>query len=132
MSTFRNDVVHQGSALVHNNDDISLKTDSELYRLQFIKQFHDIAIKQNLEVTPEEPVLMLLTLKYFGQEIGSNTETPIRSKVALIHKSLSPVTRTELKKFITSNNFYSKSFDKFQDNKRILYDLLNENVNFLD
>ena len=77
------DLIYQGSALVYN-DDILLMRTSKLHKLQLIKQLYHSADKVNLQLAPEKPFFMLLTVDYFGHERGLNTIKPIEHKSAAI------------------------------------------------
>ena len=84
MSTLLKKLIQQGSALVYF-DDILLISFSKPHMLQLSKKRHDFAREKHLELVPEKPFVMLLTVKSFGQKFGFNTNKPIQSKIAAIH-----------------------------------------------
>ena len=98
--------------------------------LQPGKQLRDIVNERNLQKAPEKSFFMVLTVKYLDHEMRFNTKKLIHSKIAAIHKVLSPTTKSELLKFIRSMSFNSNIFDKFHVNLKLLYSLLHDNVQF--
>ena len=71
---------------------------------------------------------MLRKVKFLGHEIGSNTPKPSHSKIAAIHKILSPTGIVALMSFIGALNFYTNLFEKLHINLEIFYDGLHENT----
>ena len=55
---------------------------------------------------------MLLKVKFLGHEIGYKTIKPIHSKIAGIHKILSPTDKVAFLSFIGALNFYTKFIEK--------------------
>ena len=113
ISLFCIDMILQESALVLF-DDVLLISNCEPHKLQIIKQFHDIANKENLKIAPEHFFFMLLTVKYLSHEIGFNTIKPIQCKIARIHKIPSPASKIELMRLLGSTNFNSKLIEKIR------------------
>ena len=71
---------------------------------------------------------MLLKVQFLGHEIGYNTIKPIHSKIAAIHKILSPTGKVALMSFIGALNFYTKLIEKLHINLKPFYDLLHEST----
>ena len=71
---------------------------------------------------------MLLEVKFLGHEIGYITIKPIHSKIAAIHKILSPTGNIDLLSFIGALNFYTKFIEKLHFNPKPFYDRLHENT----
>ena len=71
---------------------------------------------------------MLRKVKFLGHEIGYNTLKPSYSKIAAIHKILSPTGKVVLKSFIGALNFYTKLIEKLHINLKLFYDGLHENT----
>ena len=95
---------------------------------QLIEQLHIISTKINFKLAPEKSFFMLLKVKLLGQEIGYNTNKPIHSKIAAIHKIPSPTGKVALMSFIGALNFYTKFIEKLHINLKPFYDLLHENT----
>ena len=127
MSTFFETLIEQGVAFVCI-DDILLLSDSNEHMFQLIEQLHIISTKNNLKLAPEKSFFMLLKVKFHGHEIGYNTIKPIHSKIAAIHKVLSPTSKVALMSFIGAFNFYTKFLEKLHINLKPFYDLLHENT----
>ena len=70
---------------------------------------------------------MLLKFKFLGHEIGYITIKPIHSKIAAIHKILSPTGKVALMNFIGALNFYTNFFEKLHIKLKPFYDHLHEN-----
>ena len=88
MPTFFITLLEQGFALVYI-DDVLLSSNTKDHMFQLIEQTHIISTKNNLTLAPEKSFFMLLKVKLFGHEIGCNTNKPLHSKIAAIHKILS-------------------------------------------
>ena len=71
---------------------------------------------------------MLTKVKFHGQEIGYNTIKPIHSKIAAIHKLLSPTGKVALMSFIGALNFYTNFNEQLHNNLKPFFDLLHENA----
>ena len=127
MSTFFKTLIEQGFALVYI-DDILLLSDSKEHMFQLIEQLHIISTQNNLKLAPEKSFFMLLKVKFLGHEIGYNTIKPIHSKIAAIHKILSPTGKVALMSFIGALNFYTNFIEKLHINLKPFYDLLHENT----
>ena len=127
MSTFFKTPIEQGFALVYI-DDILLLSDSEEHMFQLIEQLHIISAKNNLKLAPEKSFFMLLKVKFLGHEISYNTIKPIHSKIAAIHKMLSPTGKIALMSFIGALNFYTTFIEKLHINFKPFHDLLHENT----
>ena len=127
MSTFFKTLIEQGFALVYI-DNILLLSDSKEHMFQLIEQLHIISTKNNLKLAPEKSFFMLLKVKFLGHEICYNTIKPIHSKIAAIHKILSPTGKVALMSFIGALNFYTKFIEKLHINLKPFYDLLHENT----
>ena len=127
MSTFFKTLIEQGFALVYI-DDILLLSDSKEHMFQLIEQLHLISTKHNLKLAPEKSFFMLLKVKFLGHEIGYNTIKPVHSKIAAIHKILSPTGKVALMSFIGALNFYTTFIEKLHINLKPFYDLLHENT----
>ena len=122
MSSFFKTLIEQGFALVYI-DDILLLFDSKEHMFQLIEQLHNISTKNNLKLAPEKSFFMLLKVKFFGPEIGSNTSKPIHSKIAAIHKIPSPNSKVALMSFIGALSFYTKLIEKLHINLEPFYNL---------
>ena len=127
MSTFFKTLIEQGFALVYI-DYILLLSDSKEHMFQLIEQLHIISTKNNLKLAPENFFFMLLKVKFLGHEIGYNTNKPIYSKIAAIHKIPSPTGKVALMSFIGTLNFYIKFIEKLHIKLKPFYDLLHENT----
>ena len=101
------------------DDNLSMSK-STPHSLQVIKQLHVFGNEGNLKLEPETSFLMLLSVKYLGDEINFNTIKPIQSKKAAIYNIASPTTKFELMNFIGSMNFNSKYTDKHHVNMKPL------------
>ena len=101
----------QGFALVYI-DDVLLLSNSKEHMFQLIEQLLIISTKNNLKLVAEKSFFMLLKVKILGHEIGYNTNKPIHSKNAAIHKVLSPTGKVDLMSFIDAHNFYTKFIEK--------------------
>ena len=95
---------------------------------QLIQQLHKISLKNNLKLALEKAFFMLLKDKFLGHEIGYNTIEPIDSKIAAIHKILSPTGKIAVLSFFGALNFYTKFKEKLQIKLKPFYDLLQENT----
>ena len=91
---------------------------------QPIEQLHIISKTNNLKLAPEKTFFMLLKVKFLGHEIGYNTIKPIHSKIAAIHKILSPTGKVALMSFIGALNFYTKFIEKLLITLKPFNDLL--------
>ena len=118
-SLFFKDLIRQGSTLVYIND-FPAMSKSKAHLLQFIKQSHDFAIEESPNLAPETRFFMLLTVKYLCHEKAFDTNKPIHSQKAGIHKNCPPTTKTTLMRFDDSMKFSFKFFDKLQDNVNLL------------
>ena len=127
MSTFFKTLIEQGFALVFI-DEILLLSDSKEHMFQLIEQLHIISTKNNLKLAPEKSFFILLKVEFLGHEIGYDTIKPILSKIAAIHKSLSPTDKVALMRVIGALNFYTKFIEKLLVNHKPFYDLLHENT----
>ena len=127
MYTFFKILIEQGFALVYI-DDILLLSDSKEHMFQLIEQLHIISTKNNLKLAPEKSFFMIFKVKFLGHEIGYNTIKPIHSKIAAIHKILSPTDKVALMSFIGALNFYTKFIEKLHINLKSFYDILHENT----
>ena len=108
ISTFFKTPAEQGFALVYI-DDILLLSDSKEHMFQLIEQLHIISKTTiNLKLAPEKSFFILLKVNFLELEIGYNTLKPIHSKIAAIHKILSPTGKVALMSFIGALNFYTK------------------------
>ena len=126
MSTFFKILIEQGFALVYI-DDILLLSDSKEHMFQLIEQLHIISTKNNLKLAPEKSFFMLLQVKFLGHQNSYNTIKPIHSKIAAMHKILSPG-KVALMGFIGALNFYTELIEKLHINLKPFYDLLHENT----
>ena len=130
MYSFFQKLVDQGFALVYI-DDILLLAHTKTHMLDLIEQLHKISHCNNLKIAPEKSFYILLTVKFFGHEIGGhNTNKPIFSKVDGIQKLKTPTSKTELMRFIGSLNFYSKFINKLHISLKPFYTLLHDDVSF--
>ena len=127
MSSFFKTPIEQDFALVYI-DDILLLSDSKEHMFQLIERLHIISTKNNPKLAPETSLFLLLKVNFLGHEIGYNTIKPIHSKIAAIHKILSPTGKVALMSFIGALNFYTKFLEKLHINLKPLYDLLRENI----
>ena len=127
MSSFFKTLIEQGFALVYI-DDILLLSDTKEQMFLLIEQLHFISTKNNLKLAPEKSFFMLLKVKFLGHEIGYNTIKPIHSKIAAIHKILSPTGKVALMSFIGALNFYNKFIEQLHINLKQFYDLSHENT----
>ena len=127
MSTFFKTLIEQGFALVYI-DDILLLSNSKEQMFQLIEQLHIISTKNNIKLAPEKSFFMLLKVKFLGHELGYNTTKPIHSKIAAIHKILSPTGKVACMSFKGALNFYTKFIEKLHINLKPFYDLLHENT----
>ena len=85
--------------------------------------------RNNLKLAPSEKYfVMLLKVKFLGNQIGYNTIKSIHSKIAADHKIPSPTGKVALMSFIGALNFYTKFIKKLQINLKPFYDLLHENT----
>ena len=100
-------LIDQGFALVYIGDILPL-AQTKTQMLDLIEQSNKICYSNNLKIDPDKSFYILLTVIFFGHEIGNNTIKPIPSKVDSIHKIKTPTSKTELMRFIGSMNFYSK------------------------
>ena len=106
MYSFVQKLIDQGFALVYI-DDIVLLAHTKIHMLNLIEHLHQICGSNNLKTAPEKNFYILLPVKYLEHGIGKNTIKPISSKVDGIHKLKTPISKTELMRFISSMNFYS-------------------------
>ena len=127
MSTFFKTLIEQDYALFYI-DEIVLLSNSKEHRFQNIEQRQHISTKNNLKLAPEKPFFMLLKVKFPGPEIGYYTLKPFYSKIAAIHKILSPNGKIALRSFIGALNFFTKYIEKLHINIKPFYDLLHENT----
>ena len=125
MSTYFITLIEQGFALVYI-DDILLLSNSEEHMFHLIEQLHCIRTKHNLKLAPEKSFFMLLKVKFLGHEIGYNTIKPIHSKIAAIHKILSPTGKIALMSFIGALNFFTNFNKKLYFNRKPFYVLSHE------
>ena len=93
---------------------------------QLIEQPHIISTKNNLKLAPEKSFFMLLKVNFLGHEIGYNTNKPIHSKIADLHKIPSHIGKIALMSFIGALSFYTKFIEKLHFNLKPFYDLLHE------
>ena len=126
MSTCFKILIEQGFALVYI-DDILLLSDSKEFMFQIIEQLHIISTKNIAKLAPEKSFFVLPKVKFLGHEIGYNTIKPIHSKIAAIHKILSPTGKVALMSFIGALNFNTKFFEKLHINLKPFHNLLHEN-----
>ena len=126
-STFFKVLIEQGFALDYI-DDILLLSNFKEHMFQLIEQLHIISAKNNLKLTPEKSFFMLLKVKFLGHEKGYNTIKPIHSKIAAIHKIVSPTRKVALMSFLGALNFHTKFIEKLHINFKPYYDLLHENT----
>ena len=98
--------------------------------IERIEQLHQICQTNNLKIDPEKSFYVLLTVKFFGHEIGNQTIKPIHSKVdgILEHKFLS--SKRELMRFIGSMNFYSKFIQNLLISLKLFYTVFHDDVSF--
>ena len=94
-------MIRQESALVYIVE-ILLISNFKPHKLQLIKQLHDIANRENVNLAPERSFFMLLIVKHLGHKIVFNAIKPVVSKTVAIHEMLSATTKTELMRFNSS------------------------------
>ena len=81
---------------------------------QPFEHLHIISSKNNFKFAHEKSFLMLLSeAKTLGHENDYNTNKPIHSKKAAIHKILSATRKVALTIFIGTFNFYTKYIENF-------------------
>ena len=97
---------------------------------ELMKELHKIATRENPKLAPEKSFYMLLKVKFFGHEIGSNTIKPIPSKIDAIKRIPPPKEKKDVMQFLGSVNFYSKFIEKLHINLKPLYTLLHDVVKF--
>ena len=129
MYSFFRKFIDQGFALVYIYD-ILIVAHTKTHMLDLIEQLHQICHFNKLKIAPEKSVYILLTVKFFGHEIGNHTIEPISSKGDGIHKLNTPTSKTELMRFIGSMNFYSKFINKLHISLKPFYTLLHDDVSF--
>ena len=127
MSTFFKTLIEQASAFVYI-DDILLLSFSKEHMFHLIKQLHIISTKHNLKLASKKSFFMLPKDKFLGHQSGYNTIKPIHSKLAAIHKILSPTGKVVLMSFSGALNFYTNFIEKLHINLKPFYDLLHENT----
>ena len=93
-----------------------------------LKELHKIASRENLKLAPEKSFYMLLKVKFFGHEIGTNTIKPIPSKIDAIKRIPLPKEKKDVMQFLGSVKFYSKFIEKLHINLKPLYTLLHDDV----
>ena len=129
MYSFFQKLIDQGFALVYI-DDILLLAHTKPHMLNLIEQLYQICQTNNLKIAPEKSFYILLTVKFLGHEIGNNTIKPISSKLDAIHQLKTPISKTELLRFIGSMNFYSKFINKLHISLKPFYTLLQDDILF--
>ena len=95
-----------------------------------MEQLHFISTKNNLKLSPENSIFMLLKVKFLRHEISYDTINPIYLKIAAIHKIPSPNGKVALLSFIGALNFYTNFIETLHINLKPFYDLLHENTSW--
>ena len=129
MSFFFQTLIEQGFALLYIDNNLLL-SDSKEHMFQLIEQLHIISTKNNLKLAPEKSFFVFLKVKFLGHEIGYNTIKPKHSKIAALHKILSPTGKVALMSFIGALHFYTKIIEKLHINLKPFYNLLDENTSW--
>ena len=111
MSTFFKTLIEQGFAVVYI-DDILLLSDSKEHMFQLIDNYALLVEKTILNWLLKNPFSCLLKLIFLDMKLVTNTNKPIHSKIAAIHKILRPIGKVALMSFIAALNFYTKFFEK--------------------
>ena len=129
MSFFFQTLIEQGFALLYIDNNLLL-SDSKEHMFQLIEQLHIISTKNNLKLAPEKSFFVFPKVKFLGHEIGYNTIKPKHSKIAALHKILSPTGKVALMSFIGALNFYTKFIEKLHIKLKPFYNLLDENTSW--
>ena len=109
MSSFFKTFIKKGSALVNIIDILLLSIfKNRMFQLHVIRTTYQTQSK----IGSREIISMLLKVKNPQLEIGYNTNQPVASKVAAIHKLLSTTGKVALLSFIVTLIFYTKFIEK--------------------
>ena len=108
--------------------DILFLSNSKEHMFHLMEQLHRISTKHNLKLAPEKSFFILLKVKFLGHEIDNNTNEPIHSKIAAIHKIPSPIGTVALMSFIGALNFYTKFNENLHIFLKPFHDLLHQNT----
>ena len=121
MSSFSKTLIEQGFALVYI-DDILLLSDSEEHMFQLIDNYTLLVEKTILNWLLKNPFSCLLKLNFLDMKLVTNTNKPIHSKIAAIHKKPCPTGKVALMSFIAALNFYTKFIEKLHVNLKPFHD----------
>ena len=99
--------------------------------LKLNQQLQDVANNKNLNIiSSSKAFVMFFSIQNIGHENGFKSIKPVQSEIAAILRYPSPTTEIELMKLIGSTNSPSEFVGKLLVNRKLLYQLLPDNVKF--
>ena len=111
-------------------DDCFLQSKTKYEISKVLDKYHQILLKENMNVAPDKSLFFLTRVKFLGYIIEGNTITPLKFRIDATIKLQPPSIEKKIQELLGMLNFLSKYDYKMQLYLRPLYNSLRQQNSF--